>query len=165
MLKFIKDSTVCKILIGIVILTLAFIFVQSTLPQETSGAQSDAVGGFLDAILPDSPFKDFLIDDVRKVAHFVEFAVLSSELMALNLVYILKNEEKEKRTSSKVKNHLSLLAFGMFVALVDETIQVFSKRGPRVPDIWIDMFGFISALAAFLIVQTLVFAIKKKKKQ
>ena len=37
-----------------------------------------------------------------------------------------------------------------FIAFLDETVQIFSGRGPEISDVWIDIFGFLTLFAITL---------------
>ena len=81
---------------------------------------------------------------VRKTAHVAEFAALGFVL--------LFNWRKGKRFSRT-------LSGGLLVALLDETIQMFSDRGDLILDVWFDFAGvLIGAVLAWLI-----FACKKRR--
>jgi hypothetical protein len=64
-----------KWLIAIAVVT-ALIWLQSLLPAEQSGAESDAVIALLKMILGEGKAAMWVLTHVRKIAHFVEFAVL-----------------------------------------------------------------------------------------
>ena len=124
----------------IVLLTVAFIFYNSSLPPEQSAEQSGAVGGIIAEIIPpETELGGFLQKYIRKIAHFTEYGLLGIEL-ALMCVFLVKR---------RMPFALGSLFFAGTVALVDETVQIFSERGPTVSDIWIDIGGFLffSALA------------------
>ena len=115
--------------------TLLFIFVQSILPPETSGAESDAVGDFIGEIIPpETELGGFVQINLRKIAHFVEFSALGLEA-SIYLVFFTKNR------------NFKLFSFptALITALFDETIQIFSGRGHSVLDVWIDFSGFVFA--------------------
>ena len=122
-----------KIFLLVAILaTLVFIFVQSMLPPETSDAESNAVGEIIEEIISsDTPAGSYIQTNLRKIAHFVEFALLGAEL-ALYLVLFTK------------RKLLFLISYpvALITALFDESIQMFSDRGPAIFDVWIDFFGF-----------------------
>ena len=73
---------------------------------------------------------------VRKMAHVFEFLVLGVQITLFL-----------KRTG--LKKCLMIIAVGMSVAIIDETIQIFTGRGPAVKDVLIDTGGY---LIGFLIV-------------
>ena len=119
-------------LLCLIAATLLFIFIQSMLPPETSSAESDAVGGVIEEIIPsDTPAGSYIQLNLRKIAHFVEFAVLGVEV-ALYVAFFMR------------KPHFIALSYiaALVTALFDESVQIFSKRGPAIFDVWIDFFGF-----------------------
>ena len=126
---------------------LALIWGNSLLPGESSGAISGGVVAFLGQFLP------FLLTEaghtfLRKAAHFSEFALLG-------LLY----SGRHRLTKGETPAHLML--FGLTVACIDETIQIFTPgRASSLIDVWIDTSGF--ALGLFVIVT--VYAIYNKIK-
>lgn len=119
-------------LVALMSATLLFIFMQSCLPQSASAAESEAVGGFIASIFPEgSAIGAFLQDNVRKIAHFLEHGLFGAELA----LYLFITGATLKR----------LAVFGLTipfaVGFIDETIQIFSGRGPAVTDVWIDVAG------------------------
>ena len=128
----IKREIARAMLLILIFATLAFIFVQSMLPKEASKAQSDAVGEIIEEIIPpETPTGQYVQKNIRKIAHFVEFAVLGAEL-ALYVAFFMK-----RRLFIALSYPAALLA-----ALFDETVQMFSGRGSAIFDVWIDFFGF-----------------------
>ena len=154
-----KDLTVKTvfryILIILIIATLLFIFSNSLKSQEESSEDSAAVGGFLESIIPpDTELGEFVQDNVRKIAHFTEFAILGG-LVALYVVLYTK----------RLKVFLPLsLGFGFLMGFVDESLQYFSSRGPSIMDVWIDFFGFLSVSASVYLVTLIVALIIKKRR-
>ena len=129
-------------LILLMILTLAFTFYQSFKNQEESQQTSDKVEQIIEPIIPsDTPVGGYVHNNIRKIAHFVEFFALGTEVG----LYVMFFHRKFKFMG------LSLL-FAPIVALIDETIQIFSDRGPAISDVWIDVLGyFVAALAIYMI--------------
>lgn len=125
-------------------LTLAFIFIQSCLPPSASDAESEAVKGFLASIFPEgSAIGDFVQENVRKIAHFLEHGLFGAEL-ALYLFL-------RKASAGRIVTVAVSVPF--LVGFVDETIQIFSGRGPAVTDVWIDAAGsLLIGASAYLIV-------------
>ncbi len=120
--------------------TILFIFVNSALSKEQSGAQSDAVGDFIAGIIPpETALGAAIQENLRKIAHFTEYGLLGIEVA----FYIFIFESK------RVKKALLTPIIPFFVGFFDETIQIFSERGPSVSDVWIDIggFAFFSALS------------------
>lgn len=133
---------------------LVFIWGNSLLPGEISGALSDFVRDALKAVTelifgprPVSPSGGGGL--LRKLAHFTEFTCLG--LCLSFLVRMLRTKPAE---------HMGLpLLCGFIAACIDETIQIFIPlRGPAIKDVGIDTAGVI--LGVVLI--TLIKLIKNK---
>ena len=139
------------LLLSLIGLTLLFIFTNSLRPPEESMEQSDSALGLVGMIFsPDTPFGAFLQEYGRKIAHFLEYGLLGVE------VSILVNFYLQKR---RIVAALSIPA-AMCVAVVDETLQYFSGRGPAILDVWIDLGGFA---ALSLITYGVVYAVTNIK--
>ncbi len=114
-------------------INLAFIWGNSLLPGEISGAISGWLRDLLASLFPDGPDKpDSGHGLLRKLAHFTEFCTLG---MLFSWLYAMLLKKNWQRTA---------LAFfcGIFVACVDETIQCFvPDRGPGIKDVGIDTLG------------------------
>ena len=125
-----------RVLTLLILLNLALIWGNSLLP----GASSNAVSGGLLAFL--GKFLPFLLTEaghafLRKAAHFCEFALLG-------LLYCGRHR------LSKGETPPHLMGFGLAVACIDETIQIFTPgRASSLIDVWIDTSGF--ALGLFVI--------------
>lgn len=143
-------------LLAFIVCTLVFIFVNSMIPTEKSAEISGGVGGFLAGIIsPDTPLGAFLQRYIRKIAHFTEYGFLGAEI-ALYIFFFCK--EKRKYASNS-----AFLPF--LVGFIDESVQLISKRGASVLDVWIDAFGFIffSLIAYALLfgVRFIIYSVKK----
>ena len=93
--------------------------------------------------------------NLRKIGHFVEFAILGTEVALFVLFF-----------ARKLRYGIFSLIFSPLVALFDETIQIFSNRGPSITDVWIDTAGFISFGAlVYLLYFTVIFTKKKLGKK
>lgn len=144
-------SVIRYILIGSFFATLAFIFINSMLPPNVSSEESGAVADFIATVFPPTTsFGAFLAEYTRKIAHFVEYGLLGTEIALYVNLYLGKLRKWAP---------VSLLV-GFITAFIDETIQIFSGRGPSIVDIWIDVSGF----TAFSLCVYLVFFIIKKLK-
>ncbi len=140
------------VLIIAIIFTLGFIYTQSFLSREASAEQSDSMAGIIEEIIPpDTPAGEFIITNIRKIAHFTEFFVLGAEISLYMILFI-------RRTSYRVACMFS----GLLLAFFDETIQIFSKRGPSISDVWIDYFGFMSAAVICCTGAWLIIKIRKQ---
>ena len=149
-----KYRPVLKIsLVVLILLTIGFIFVQSMLPPEKSSEESDAVGEIIGEIIPpETKPGEFIQINIRKLAHFFEFALLGVELSLYAVLFL-----REKGFILKT------YAASLFVALVDETIQIFSGRGPAIFDVWLDFFGFLTAASFVYAVAFFVTLFRKGK--
>ena len=134
------------VLIALVAATLAFIFGNSILPPDESKEQSDTVKDIILEILPDgSPAESFVEQYIRKIAHFSEYGLLGIEVA----LYMIILERRRLRFAP-----LSLI-FALLVSFTDESIQMFTERGPAIMDVWIDVGGF----AFFSLITYAVFAL------
>lgn len=122
----------------VILLLLAFIWGNSTLSGEESGAIS---GGLLDWLAEHfASLKDMPERVLRKLGHLSEFAALG---IFLGLYF--RNQQSYHRITMP-------LLIGFMAANIDELIQVFSpKRGPSVVDVWIDVGGLCIGLLALWI--------------
>ena len=121
----------------LIVLNLALIWGNSLMTGADSGAISGGVLAFLGRILP------VLLTEaghtfLRKAAHFSEFALLG-------LLYCGRHRLARQETP------LHLMGFGLAVACIDETIQIFTPgRASSLIDVWIDTSGFALGLAVIL---------------
>ena len=120
----------------LILLNLALIWGNSLMDAENSSAVSGGVlafiGQFFPALLTEAGHT-FL----RKAAHFSEFALLG-------LLFCGRYRLTRKEIP------VSLMGFGLAVACIDETIQIFTPgRASSLIDVWIDTSGF--ALGLFVI--------------
>ena len=117
----------------LIILTLALIWGHSLLGREASSEESGFVMELLEPVLEmvvgEGNVTEFL---VRKLAHFTEFFVLGLEVLTF-FAY---------RKPLFPQAFLLALTHGFFAAFLDETIQIFSGRGPMIQDVWLDVSGF-----------------------
>ncbi len=118
-------------------LTVLFIWGQSLLGRELSRLQSESVQGFLGSLLGEWVYDTFLYQNIRKVAHFAEYALLGMEWMGYRL------------TVRGVRRPPWWLVwgFGPAVAVCDELLQFVSARAPRVTDVLLDCGGYASGAA------------------
>lgn len=114
------------------------------------------------------PVIDFIIANVRKVAHFVEHGLFGIEIFLL-MLFIERDSGKERKIFPiGIKSVLIALNIGILVALFDESIQILSARGPSVSDIWLDISGYATFVAVmfavFTIVKSVILLIKSAEK-
>lgn len=148
-----KNAKKCLqiLLIILIVCTIAFIFNNSLMPPDESGEQSSAVAGLIEKIFPaHTSLGAFIQKYIRKIAHFAEYGLLGIEI-ALYVIFYSENKHK-----SALINTLTPFAVGF----ADETIQIFSGRGPQIVDVWIDASGFITCSAITYAIFAIAFAIK-----
>lgn len=133
--------------------TLAFIWGNSLQNETTSAVISwsvlNIITPFLEIFVGTGKVTVFL---VRKLAHFTEFAILGIELALLLILY-------KKITLQTISN---CLFFALSTAVIDESIQIYSGRGPMVEDILLDFVGAISGFFLIAIVYLIFFRRRKK---
>ena len=123
-----------RIVIIFLIVLLLFIWGNSCLPQNASSRESGWVMALLRPIFEAVLGKDVVTEHfVRKLAHFTEYAALGCvSVLWLTLLPI------------KMVWCGAYSAMGcLMVALLDETIQIFSGRGPMIQDVWLDFGGAV----------------------
>ena len=136
-----------RILDILILLNLALIWGNSMLTGLSSEAVSGGVLAFLGRFLP------VLLTEaghtlLRKAAHFSEFALLG-------LLYCGRHRLVKGETP------VHLMGFGLAVACIDETIQIFTPgRASSLIDVWIDASGFALGLLLIVIFHTITNKIK-----
>ena len=146
---------VCKsvqiLLVLLIIATIAHAFYQSSLPPQKSVEESNKVGEIIEEIIPpDTKPGEYVQKNLRKLAHFTEFFALGLWCT----LYVVLFYRRAGGFSLTVP-------FGMICALLDETVQIFSKRGASVKDVWIDVFGFFCAFLIVIFVFLCVLLIRR----
>jgi len=139
------------VLIVAFVLIVCFIWGNSLLSPEMSGAISGAVKDILAGVFGTDGGESNdteLHFWVRKLAHFLEFAALG--LVGSLLLRFYSCDRMIRWTCAAM--------IGGFFALTDETIQIFSGRGSSVRDVWIDIAGYI---AGCLLAELLIFLRRK----
>lgn len=125
-----------KILVTLLILTLAFIWGNSLFTREYSTYESSFAVRILEKIFGEGNVSEHF---VRKLAHFSEFAVLGIELCALSGRFPLA------------------VAHGLFAAVTDESLQLITDRSAEVVDILLDFSGVVfGALIILLVIKARV---------
>ena len=130
-----------RLLTTLMCLNLALIWGNSLVSGENSGALSGGVLAFLGRFAP------VLMTEMghtllRKAAHFSEFALLG-------LLY------GGRHALSRGNVPGCLMGFGLAVACIDETIQVFTPgRASSLIDVWIDTLGFALGIVVIYILLT-----------
>ena len=130
MIRSKKRLWLCCILLG---LNLTFIWGNSLLPGEISGAISGFFRDLIALILPVDGAPGDGHGLLRKLAHFTEFASLGMILTWLTVLL--------------AKPGALALVGGFSAACIDETIQMFvPDRGPAFTDVLIDTSGVLAGV-------------------
>ena len=80
-MKICKNRLFRLLLLALIFATLVFIAVQSLLPPAKSSAESEAVSGAIEVIIPSgTPTGDAVHKNISSIGHFVEFAALGAEI-------------------------------------------------------------------------------------
>ena len=118
--------------IALLCVNLAFIWGNSLLPGEISGALSNWLKDLLAPLFGSKPGASGGGGLLRKLAHFTEFTCLG--LCLCWLIRMLREKNWE--------HWLLPLSGGFLAACIDETIQIFVPlRGPAIKDVGIDTLG------------------------
>ena len=141
------------IILFFIVLTIAFIWGNSTLSQEQSNQVSQTVREVVNKIVPaneQNPDGSFSNHFIRKAAHVFEYATLGVLLAVLI----------DKIT---LKQMGFALAFGVVIASFDETIQIFFQRGPAVRDVMIDTCGLVCGMLCVYFIRILSRELRRRK--
>lgn len=150
-----------KLHIAITILVMVFIFVQSALPGDLSGSESNIIVQFISWITGISA--DSLGLFVRKAAHFTEFMILGMCLVinvrdALARKVVSGSDIGEKVTLGRLWLPAWLIATAY--AATDEIHQLFvPERAGAFTDVCIDSSG--AAVGAFIMALVVIRKITK----
>ncbi|MCD7748353.1 MAG: VanZ family protein [Firmicutes bacterium] len=121
----------------LIFLALAFIWLNSAMDSVMSDEESSRILDLLNRITEAIFNRSLTLHVVRKLAHFVEFAVLGG-LFYLSVALF--------DTSPSLRIYISE-TLSLIVALIDETIQLSSDgRSSQVTDVWLDSLGSFSAI-------------------
>lgn len=145
MIRTQKRMTLCMTLL---VFNLLFIWGNSLLPGEISGAISGWVKNLLSYLVPGEGDPQTGHGLLRKIAHFMEFSCLGILLCWLHAML----GKKPWRS----------LIYSIVVACIDEGIQCFvPDRGPGIRDVMIDTSGAVLGMLLLLAGH----AVYKKRKQ
>lgn len=126
---------------------IAYIFRNSLQTGAESSLRSQAVMQAVNETLGKVHLGPLSEHTIRKMAHFLEFAMEGFLLMLCLRVY----------TAHFVRHMSWPLLCGMTTALMDETIQLFiPNRTSMVTDVWLDMMGVIAGLLVALVILLIV---------
>ena len=143
----------CAITLGI----MAFIFVQSAMPDYVSDEESsyivDIVKGIINSVGNSSINPELLTTIVRKLAHFTEYLVFGASLVLsikglTEIICARKNKETRSSSIDETKSKTLIMwpllawAFGTLYAISDEFHQYFVPgRSCELRDMCIDSAG------------------------
>ena len=154
-----------RILSMLIVLALVFIWGNSLVSRELSGAISDTIMEKMNAAaeklgLGADAFTYMSDEDgdgvaeqptshiIRKAAHVTEYAVFTA------LVFL-------RLESTGKKRFFTAWGLGALTGAIDETLQIFSHRGSQVQDVLIDSAG---ALLGLGILSLILYFISRKEK-
>lgn len=146
------------IFLGIIIITVLFIWSNSLASGDTSMESSNSVKAMLLSLFSSVGINlenSFFIEFIRKFGHFFEYFILGAELFIYRNCYL-------KKTSSTMIN---IFYIGAITAFLDETIQLIPGlgRSAEVTDVWIDISGISSAFLIVFIISYIIKMLKKSK--
>lgn len=140
------------ILNTILVLLLCFIWGHSMMSADASSEESGTWAAFLIPILKNIVGEKLATEHlVRKMAHFSEYAVFGF-VMAIRMKQTRKLDIKMIARSEEAS---------FITAFIDESIQVFSGRGPMITDVWIDSCGAFTGI----LVATIILLISDRRKK
>lgn len=143
----------------VIILILFFIWSNSFDNQTVSLSKSNHIKEiFVDRLAAllshDNPLVVFITVNLRKCAHFFEFACLGVVIMIVQMV--------NKRLI--IQDIYNMLSLSVIIAVIDEFIQIYTGRGSSVRDVVIDFTGFLSGTVLTAIISIIISLIKVRKK-
>lgn len=142
----VRTKTKLRLCASLILCNLVFIWGNSLLPGEISGAFSDWVRDLLAPLFGWGEGGASGGGLLRKIAHFTEFACLGVLLRWLLGMLDTKHW----------RQLLIPLAVALVTACIDETIQIFvPDRGPGIKDVAIDTAGAILGIALLSLVHHL----------
>lgn len=124
--------------LSLTIVTIAFIFFQSTRSANVSSEISHGALQLIEQICENIGLKNVMSHHfIRKAAHFSEYFVLGILLTATTRAFFIN-----------WRSHLfQPLFFGLLTAVVDETIQLFAEgRASQVTDVLLDFSGIVTGI-------------------
>ncbi len=122
---------------------LAFILINSMMNGAISQWISELPKKIYQLFIPYGKIKwldNFLINEIRKFAHFAEYFVLG--------ILIIKFYYYKNKSIQRLVNCIFIL---FSVSFLDETIQIFSHRQSKITDIWLDLFGALSGMFVYIL--------------
>ena len=152
-----KKRKVWRVLLSVLLgLTVLFIWSNSLRGREASSEQSGWVLQFLQGILDGLGISlSLTVHFVRKAAHFTEYFLLGVQAALYGCVVTGVNRRRVWDMCCAIGG----------VAFLDETIQIFSQRGPAIADVWLDMAGGAVGLILCFALYFLIVSCRRKKRR
>ena len=137
----IRDKNIFKVLLPLfTAAVIAFIWIHSAMPGDTSAAESSFITEFLNGILGENTVNEHL---VRKTAHFTEYMLLG----------ILCCMDFAVFGMGGIRYVLFPLYICLAVSVIDESIQLFTVgRSGMLFDVWLDHAGSITGVVCSKII-------------
>ena len=140
------------VIISFLLLSLLFIWANSLLPPTASSRASVFFTRLLTPLLELFTGRGNVTEHlVRKLAHFTEYA-----FFGLWLALWMKASDKKA---------VNALLTGFVAAFLDETIQMFTGRGPAIKDVWIDLGGIAAGIGLIHLILALSGQFRKEKRE
>ena len=137
-------------------LTLFFIFSNSLKsPGQSMEESNNATDKIEEVVPPETTIGAFLSTYLRKIAHFLEFALLGYEIFLVVYIYL----------GAKAVWIVTSLLLGALTAMLDETLQIASGRGSSVLDVWIDASGYFFSTLVAILATVVIRRLRKKGKE
>ncbi len=138
---------------GLSLLTIAFIFFNSTRVGEVSSVASDTIANWFLRLFEGASF-DSLTFFIRKSAHMAEFALLGCLVSVFFATWRL--------SGPGIWCSSSLTA--LLTACCDEQIQLLIPgRSSEVRDIWVDFFGALAGIGIFWLICFITKRIQRRR--
>lgn len=142
----IRTKSRMRLCITLLILNLAFIWGNSLLPGQVSGAFSDWVRDLLASLFGKATGESTGSGLLRKLAHFTEFTALG---MCLCWLWGMLQSKRHKQL-------FYAFTAALLTACIDETIQVcVPGRGPSIRDVIIDTAGAVLGIGILSLIHHL----------
>lgn len=154
-MKVIKNRLFWRRLFGgLSLLTIAFIFFNSTRVGEVSSVASDTIAGWFTGLFKGIPL-DALTFFIRKLGHMAEFALLGCLISLFFATW---------RLNGPGIWCASALA-ALLTACCDEQIQLFIPgRSSEVRDIWVDFLGALAGIGIFWLIRLITYQIQRRRR-
>jgi len=151
----IKTKNRLCLCIALLMVNLAFIWGNSLLPGELSGAFSRWVKELIALLLGQPQEGEGGHGLLRKLAHFTEFCTLG---MCLRWLFGMLMQIKWTQFALP-------LTTGFMAACIDETIQMFVPgRGPGIKDVGIDTAGVLAGIVFIILIQKITKHLEDNKR-